>query len=345
MRVLVTGGAGFIGSCLIRQLLADTSVDSVLVIDKLTYAGSLANLPGDSERLQFLELGIEHPDVRHCLDEFRPQCIVNLAAETHVDRSIDGPRAFLETNVDGTFSFLESVREYWAGLAEAEQNGFRFLQVSTDEVYGSLGQEGQFDELSAIQPNSPYSASKASADHFVRAFGETFGLPTLIARCSNCFGPRQLPEKLIPLMILNALEGKELPVYGDGKNVRDWLYVEDASAGLRAVLTLGNPGSVFNLGGGNERTNLEIVQAICEQVDLLLGHSQQAKCNRLIRFVEDRPGHDFRYSLDSSRANAKLGWEPKTDFKQALSETIEWYANNSNWLKLIGEHRLRRGNS
>ena len=328
--------------------MRDPVITSIVVIDKLTYAGSKANLPDgvSGKSVEFQHVGIESPDVHACLREFQPQRIVNLAAETHVDRSIDGPGAFLRANVDATFAFLETVREYWGGLADPERESFRFLQVSTDEVYGSVGAEEYSTECSPLKPSSPYSASKASADHFVQAFGRTYGLPVLVARCSNCFGPRQLPEKFIPLVTLNALEQRELPVYGDGSNIREWLFVDDAAKGLASVLKKGVPGEIYNLGSGNQLTNLEVVKAICGLVDSLSASSRTgggSTTSELIRFVPDRPGHDQRYALDSTKARTRLGWAASCSFLSSLRNTIEWYQGNKQWLAAVGEHRKRKG--
>jgi dTDP-glucose 4,6-dehydratase len=278
------------------------------------------------------------------LDMHRPAAIMHLAAESHVDRSIDGPAAFIETNVLGTFHLLQAVRRYWSSLPSAEQSRFRFLQVSTDEVYGSLGPVGAFAETSAYAPNSPYSASKAAADHLVRAYHHTYGLPVLTTNCSNNFGPYQFPEKLIPLMILNALEGKPLPVYGDGQNVRDWLFVEDHCRALRMVLAKGTPGEVYNIGGNCERTNLDVVRAIAKVVDRLQPDLAHAPCSKLIRFVEDRPGHDRRYAIDASKIQRELGWRPEQQFESGLELTVAWYLENKRWVERVasGEYRRER---
>ncbi len=343
--VLVTGGAGFIGSCLVRQLI-DEHV-RVVNVDKLTYAGNLDSLrPALDDPLHvFVQAEInDTATVGDLLDTYRPCAILHLAAESHVDRSIDGPAAFMETNVQGTFHLLQAVRQHWGRLPPAEQSRFRFLQVSTDEVYGSLGAEGAFVETSAYAPNSPYAASKAAADHLVRAYHHTYGLPVLTTNCSNNYGPYQFPEKLIPLMILNAVEGKPLPVYGDGQNVRDWLFVEDHCRALRLVLEKGTPGQVYNIGGNCERTNLEVVHAIVAIVDRLRPNLPHAPCSSLIRFVEDRPGHDRRYAIDAGRIRRELGWRPEQQFESGLELTIAWYLQNNRWVERVasGEYRRER---
>jgi dTDP-glucose 4,6-dehydratase len=280
--------------------------------------------------------------VTRLLAEHRPAAIVNLAAESHVDRSIDGPRAFLDTNVTGTFELLTAALAYWRELPDGERDAFRFLHVSTDEVFGSLGPTGKFTEETPYAPNSPYSASKAAADHFVRAYHHTFGLPTLTTNCSNNYGPYQFPEKLIPLMILNALEGKKLPVYGDGQNVRDWLFVDDHCRAIRRVLAAGVPGETYNIGGNCERANLNIVEQICDLVDELrpgLGH---APCRSLITFVRDRPGHDRRYAIDSSKIQRELGWQPGVDFEAGLRQTVQWYLTHPEWIERVTSGKYRR---
>jgi len=342
--VLITGGAGFIGSALVRQWIAEED-DAVVNFDKLTYAGNLDSLgPAiDHPRHVFVQGDIgDLPTVSKVLAQHRPRAIVNLAAESHVDRSIDGPAEFVHTNVLGTFRLLEAARGYWAGLPPGERADFRFLHVSTDEVYGSLGPSGRFVETTPYAPNSPYSASKAASDHFVRAYHHTYGLPTLITNCSNNYGPCQFPEKLIPLMILNAVEGKPLPVYGDGLNVRDWLYVEDHCRGLRAVLSGGRPGEVYNLGGNSERTNLELVEMICATVDRLRPDLPHAPCRSLITFVQDRPGHDRRYAIDAAKIRRELGWEPRQDLDTGLAKTVEWYLSNSTWVQRVASGVYRR---
>ena len=276
------------------------------------------------------------------LNEYRPNAVLHLAAESHVDRSIDGPAAFVETNVGGTFTLLESVRQYWSKLPDEERRRFRFLHISTDEVYGSLGKEGYFTETTPYSPNSPYSASKAASDHFVRAYFHTFGLPTMITNCSNNYGPYQFPEKLIPLMILNAVEGKALPVYGDGQNIRDWLFVEDHVTALLTVLRCGVPGQVYNIGGNCERTNLQIVQAVCETVDRLRPGLPHAPSTTLISFVRDRPGHDRRYAIDAGKIRRELGWQPAQDFESGLGETVRWYLENSRWVQRVTSGVYRR---
>lgn len=342
--VLVTGGAGFIGSCLVRQLVLQDDL-TVINLDKLTYAGnldSLAELADDSRHI-LVEGDICDADlIARLLAEFRPNAIFNLAAESHVDRSIDGPAEFVATNVVGTFTLLEAARNYWRELAADRAAEFRFLQVSTDEVYGSLGKTGLFTEATPYSPNSPYSASKASADHFVRAYFHTFGLPTLTTNCSNNYGPRQFPEKLIPVMILNALEGKPLPIYGDGQNVRDWLFVEDHCRAIRRVLQQGRPGEVYNIGGNCERTNLEIVTAVCAALDRLCPDLAHRPCEKLITFVKDRPGHDRRYAIDAAKMKSELQWSPVETFETGLEKTIRWYLEHRTWLDRIASGGYRR---
>ena len=343
-KVLVTGGAGFIGSCLVRQLVAE-GADQVVNLDKLTYAGNLDSLKDveNAPNYEFVEGDIANrPCVEGLLDQLQPTAILNLAAESHVDRSIDAPAEFVQTNVLGTFTLLEATRGYWAGLSSAAKSEFRFLHVSTDEVYGSLGCSGKFTETTAHAPNSPYSASKAAADHFVRAYHHTYGLPTLITNCSNNYGPYQFPEKLIPLMILNALEGKSLPIYGDGKNIRDWLYVEDHCRALRTVVERGTPGSVYNIGGSSELTNLQVVEAICAAVERLAPNKQRNACSDLITFVADRPGHDRRYAIDAAKLQTELGWQPRQSFAAGIEQTVMWYIENRDWVERIVSGGYRR---
>jgi dTDP-glucose 4,6-dehydratase len=335
--LLITGGAGFIGSCLVRMVVAARAA-RVLNLDKLTYAGNLDSLEAvQNDPLHFFVQGDigDRRLMASLLAEHRPAAILNLAAESHVDRSIDAPATFVETNVVGTFTLLEAARVYWEKLEPAERNAFRFLHVSTDEVYGSLGPQGLFTESTAYAPNSPYSASKAAADHFVRAFHHTYGLPTITTNCSNNYGPFQFPEKLIPLAIRNALEGKPLPVYGDGGNVRDWLFVEDHCRGLLAALERGKPGEVYNLGGDCQRTNLEVVRGICTIVDELRPDLPHRPCEKLITFVQDRPGHDRRYAIDASKARRELGWKPQQDFVSGMRRTVEWYIDNPRWVERV----------
>lgn len=344
--VLVTGGAGFIGSCFVRQWVRDES-SPIAVLDKLTYAGNLDSLVPVAQdgRFRFYQADIaDRSSVARILREHDVGAIVHFAAESHVDRSIDGPAAFVTTNVLGTFELLEAAREYWRSLGDEARDRFRFLHVSTDEVYGSLGAEGKFRETTPYAPNSPYSASKAASDHFVRAYHHTYGLPTLITNCSNNYGPYQFPEKLIPLMILNALDGKPLPVYGDGQNVRDWLYVDDHCRAIRRVLAQGRPGEVYNIGGNCERTNLEVVHAICAAVDRLRPGLPHAPSASLIRFVPDRPGHDRRYAIDTTKIERELGWRPEETFETGLVRTVRWYLDNPPWIQRVasGEYQRER---
>ncbi|MCE9552253.1 MAG: dTDP-glucose 4,6-dehydratase [Planctomycetes bacterium] len=342
--ILVTGGAGFIGGTLVRQWLAEET-GRLVNLDRLTYAGNLDSLADvlENPRHVFVQGDIgDRTLVSRLLTQHRPAAIVNLAAESHVDRSIDGPRAFLDTNVVGTFELLTAALQYWRELAGAERDAFRFLHVSTDEVFGSLGSTGQFTEETPYAPNSPYAASKAAADHFVRAFHHTFGLPTLTTNCSNNFGPYQFPEKLIPLMILNALEGKRLPVYGDGQNVRDWLFVDDHCRAIRRVLAAGVPGETYNIGGNCERANLNIVAQICDLVDELHPSLPHAPCRSLIEFVRDRPGHDRRYAIDSAKVSRELGWQPTVDFEAGLRQTVDWYLTHPQWVQGVTSGSYRR---
>ena len=332
MKILVTGGAGFIGSALVRHLIQNTSYQ-VLILDKLTYAGNLASLKNvsGSERYSFDQADIcDREALDRILSQFQPDAVMHLAAESHVDRSIDGPAAFVETNVVGTYTLLEACRAFWSGLEGTKRDAFRFHHISTDEVFGDLeGPDSLFTEDTPYAPSSPYSASKASSDHFVRAWGRTYGLPILITNCSNNYGPYHFPEKLIPLVIINALHGKPLPVYGNGRQVRDWLFVEDHARALLKVLEEGTVGETYNIGGHNERTNLEVVEAICALLDQLAPRG--APHSDLIAFVSDRPGHDLRYAIDASKIERELGWIPEETFESGLRKTVEWYLASKDW--------------
>jgi dTDP-glucose 4,6-dehydratase len=350
--LIVTGGAGFIGSNFVRLALARGGA-RVVVVDKLTYAGNLLNLAdvaGDS-RFAFVQEDIaDGAAMRALLAAQRPTAILNFAAESHVDRSIEDPAAFIRTNVVGAFELLAAARHHWSGLPESERAAFRFLHVSTDEVYGSLSATGRFTEETAYAPNSPYAASKAAADHLVRAYSQTYGLPTLLTNCSNNYGPFQFPEKLIPLMILNALEGRPLPIYGDGGNVRDWLYVEDHCAGLLEVLRRGRPGEKYNLGGDCELTNLQVVDAICGALEDQCPAGANPRLaarglggyRELLTFVRDRPGHDRRYAIDAARVRRELGWAPAHDFAAGLRSTVRWYLAHLDWCEAVQSGRYRR---
>jgi dTDP-glucose 4,6-dehydratase len=347
---IVTGGAGFIGSNFVRLALAETGA-RIVVVDALTYAGNLESLRdvADHPRFAFRRLDIaDRAGVEALFRETRPEAVLNFAAETHVDRSIDGPRIFVRTNVTGTLELLEASRGLRAELAPAEREHFRFLHVSTDEVFGSLGPEGAFSETTPYAPRSPYSASKAGADHLVRAWHDTFGLPTLLTNCSNNYGPYQFPEKLIPLMILTALEGKPLPIYGDGGQIRDWLHVEDHCRAILRVLQAGEPGRSYNVGGNSERTNLQVVDRICALLEELRPIAANPACAGLRgyadlkRFVEDRPGHDRRYAIDDRRLRSELGWAPRHDFDSGMRATVEWYLANTDWCEHVQSGSYRR---
>jgi dTDP-glucose 4,6-dehydratase len=330
MRVLVTGGAGFIGSAVVRRLIRETS-DEVLVLDKLTYAGNLSSLApvAGHARYSFRRVDIcERDAVKKAFDDFRPDVVMHLAAESHVDRSIDGPADFIQTNVVGTFTMLDAALAYRRARPDAP---FRFMHISTDEVFGSLGDEGLFVEDTPYAPRSPYSASKAGSDHLVRAWGETYGLPVIVTNCSNNYGPYHFPEKLIPLMILNAMDEKPLPVYGDGRNVRDWLYVEDHAAALLLVARAGVPGQSYNVGGRNEMRNLDVVHAVCDLVDEIAPRAGGASRRDLVTYVRDRPGHDHRYAIDCSKIERELGWRPVETFESGLRKTVQWYFDNPVW--------------
>ena len=333
--ILVTGGAGFVGSNFILQRMERDSAP-IVNLDKLTYAGNLRNLDtiANDRRYEFVHGDIaDRGLVQSLLTRRKPRAIVHFAAESHVDRSIRGPDDFIRTNVDGTFALLEEVRTYWAGLSEQEKSDFRFLHVSTDEVYGSLGPiDPAFSETTRYAPNSPYAASKAASDHLVRAYHNTYGLSTLTTNCSNNYGRFQFPEKLIPLMILNAREGKPLPVYGDGQNVRDWLYVEDHCTAIAIVLAQGRIGETYNIGGGNQKRNLDIVQAICDIVDEMAGRGSASR-RTLITFVTDRPGHDRRYAMDATKIESELGWRPLETFESGIRKTVQWYLGNEEWVR------------
>ena len=346
MSLIVTGGAGFIGSALVRRLVGESD-EQVVTFDKLTYAGNVESLDAitDAPNHRLVRADIcDEVAVRRVLDEHRPRAIIHLAAESHVDRSIDGPAEFIHTNIVGTFTLLRETLTYWRALSGSDRDRFRFLHVSTDEVFGSLGSDGFFDEETPYRPNSPYSASKASSDHLVRAWHHTYGLPTLTSNCSNNYGPFQFPEKLIPLTILNALEGKPLPVYGRGENVRDWLFVDDHADALLAVLERGRPGETYAVGGNNERRNIDVVRAVCDLLDELAPALPSGSRQQLITFVTDRPGHDQRYAIDAGKIRRDLGWSPAETFETGLRKTVQWYLDNRTWWEHVrsGAYRGER---
>ncbi|MGB8664666.1 MAG: dTDP-glucose 4,6-dehydratase [Serratia inhibens] len=339
-RILVTGGAGFIGSAVVRHIIEATQ-DSVMVVDKLTYAGNLESLSviADNERYSFEQVDIcDRAALDRVFAQYQPDVIMHLAAESHVDRSIDGPAAFIETNVVGTYTLLEAARHYWQPLDAERKQNFRFHHISTDEVYGDLhGTDDLFTETTPYSPSSPYSASKASSDHLVRAWLRTYGLPTIVTNCSNNYGPYHFPEKLIPLVILNAVAGKPLPVYGDGAQVRDWLYVEDHARALYQVVTEGVVGETYNIGGHNERKNIEVVHTICDLLEELAPNKPQGveKYRDLITYVKDRPGHDMRYAIDAGKIDRELGWRPQETFESGIRKTVSWYLNNETWWRRV----------
>ncbi|EGR3970396.1 TPA: dTDP-glucose 4,6-dehydratase [Vibrio cholerae] len=336
MKILVTGGAGFIGSAVVRHIISNTQ-DCVINLDKLTYAGNLESLASvaSSERYAFEQVDIcDRAELDRVFAEHQPDAVMHLAAESHVDRSIDGPAAFIETNIVGTYTLLEAARAYWNTLDDTAKQEFRFHHISTDEVYGDLqGTDDLFTETTSYEPSSPYSASKASSDHLVRAWLRTYGLPTIVTNCSNNYGPYHFPEKLIPLMILNALEGKALPVYGDGMQIRDWLFVEDHARALYKVVTEGKVGETYNIGGHNEKANIEVVKTICALLEDLVPNKPAglAHYQDLITYVKDRPGHDVRYAIDASKIERELGWKPQETFESGIRKTLEWYLNNKVW--------------
>ena len=336
-KILVTGGAGFIGANFVLGWLS-LGKSTVVNVDKLTYAGNAENLEHEAGNPKHILIRADICDQQSMaalLNEHRPSAIVHFAAESHVDRSIVGPGAFIETNVVGTFALLEATRAYWSKLGSSERDQFRFLHVSTDEVYGSLNQgDAPFSETTAYAPNSPYSASKAGSDHLVRAYHHTYGLPVLTTNCSNNYGPFQFPEKLIPLMISNAIEGKPLPVYGDGKNVRDWLYVGDHCVAIQRVLSDGEPGQVYNIGGWNEKTNLEVIETLCSHLDVMRPKSSGRYLDQ-IQYVKDRPGHDRRYAIDATKIERELGWRPEETFETGLAKTLHWYLDHPEWIAHI----------
>ncbi|MDC4624325.1 dTDP-glucose 4,6-dehydratase [Acinetobacter baumannii] len=346
MKILITGGAGFIGSAVVRHIIQNTE-NEVLNVDKLTYAGNLESLISveNNPRYQFSQTDIcDRAALDKLFETFQPDAVMHLAAESHVDRSITGPYAFIETNVIGTYQMLEASRAYWLSLNDEKKAAFRFHHISTDEVYGDLeGTTDLFTETTSYSPSSPYSASKASSDHLVRAWNRTYGLPVLVTNCSNNYGPFHFPEKLIPLMILNALQGKSLPVYGNGQQIRDWLFVEDHARALYTVVTQGTVGETYNIGGHNEKANLDVVHAICDLLEELAPHKPEgvAQYKDLITYVKDRPGHDVRYAIDATKIKEELNWVPKESFETGLRKTVEWYLNNKEWVEHVqsGEYQ------
>ena len=346
MKILVTGGAGFIGSAVIRQLINDSD-HQVVNLDKLTYAGNLESLSSvsNSERYSFEQVDIcDAAELARVFREHQPDAVMHLAAESHVDRSIDGPAAFIETNIVGTYTLLEAGRQYWLSLDEDKKAAFRFHHISTDEVYGDLAEGDFFTEETSYAPSSPYSASKASSDHLVRSWYRTYGFPVLLTNCSNNYGPYHFPEKLVPLMILNALEGKSLPIYGDGSQVRDWLYVDDHAKALIAVITSGKIGETYNIGGYNEKKNIEVVKTLCTLLEEL--HPQKLgginKFEDLLTYVTDRPGHDVRYAIDASKITRELGWRPQETFETGMRKTVQWYLDNSEWSQRVQDGSYAR---
>ena len=345
MRILVTGGAGFIGSAVIRHIIENTH-HHVLNVDKLTYAGNLESLQSikKSERYQFFQTDIcDQVELEKIFENFQPNVVMHLAAESHVDRSIDGPAAFIQTNIVGTYSLLEAARKYWLSLTAEVKESFRFHHISTDEVYGDLeGTTDLFKETTPYAPSSPYSASKASSDHLVRAWHRTYGLPTIVTNCSNNYGPYHFPEKLIPLVILNALDMKPLPIYGKGDQIRDWLFVEDHARALYQVVTEGVVGETYNIGGHNEKQNIEVVKTICKILDELKPQSTGQKYETLITFVKDRPGHDLRYAIDAAKIEKELSWTPQETFETGIRKTVEWYLNNLDWCRRVQDGSYQR---
>ena len=353
--ILITGGAGFIGSAVVRHIIENTN-DSVVNVDCLTYAGNVESIAtvSDDERYHFVQADIcDAQAMTDTFEKYQPSAVMHLAAESHVDRSIEGPAEFMQTNIIGTFTLLEAARGYWSTLPENKKAAFRFHHISTDEVYGDLeGTDDFFTEQTSYAPSSPYSASKASSDHLVRAWHRTYGLPTIITNCSNNYGPYHFPEKLIPHIILNALDAKPLPVYGDGSQIRDWLYVEDHARALYKVVTEGEVGETYNIGGHNEKKNIEVVETLCSILDDLKPISENpafsasplTNYSSLITYVKDRPGHDLRYAIDASKIERELGWKPEESFETGIRKTVEWYLNNENWWKrvLSGEYQLER---
>jgi dTDP-glucose 4,6-dehydratase len=336
--IFVTGGAGFIGSAVVRHLLRDTYA-RVVNIDKLTYAANLESLPGATENVNYVfekQCICDGPGLRRLFEKYQPDAVMNLAAESHVDRSIDGPGEFIQTNFVGTFTILHEALRHWRLLSGEKRKRFRFLHISTDEVFGSLGDEGFFTETTAYAPSSPYSASKASSDHLVRAWHQTYELPTLVTNCSNNYGPYHFPEKLIPHMIIRGLAGESLPVYGDGKNIRDWLYVEDHAKALTLVLERGTVGETYNIGGRNERTNLSVVESICDLLDEI-SPNPNGTHRKLITFVTDRPGHDRRYAIDASKLERELGWRAEENFESGIRKTVRWFVDQQPWWRAIAE--------
>ena len=351
-KILVTGGAGFIGSAVVRHIIENTQ-DSVVNVDKLTYAGNLESLESveNNPRYTFEQFDIcDAKALARVFEQHKPDAVMHLAAESHVDRSIDGPAAFIETNIVGTYTLLEAVRAYWNTLSNEKKVAFRFHHISTDEVYGDLeGTDDLFTETTPYAPSSPYSASKASSDHLVRAWLRTYGLPTIVTNCSNNYGPFHFPEKLIPLMILNALDGKPLPVYGNGQQIRDWLFVEDHARALYKVVTEGKVGETYNIGGHNEKANIDVVRTICQLLEELVPNKPKGvvKYEDLITYVKDRPGHDVRYAIDATKINQELGWKPQETFESGIRKTVEWYLNNKKWWSRVLDgsyNRERLGN-